>query len=167
MPLGQLAPASAAAPGTHATQKPTSQKGFVAVVQSDAFAHSTQRDVVVLQTGVAMFVHCVSVVQPARHIDVCRSQMGAAVPQSEFDVQATHECVAVRQRGVAAGQSVSASHWTHCCEVMSQSFAVAGQSVAVMHPTHAPVVESQSSFLPQAAAAASATQAAWQVWLPG
>ena len=57
MPLGQLMPASAAAPGTHSTQKPTSQKGLVAIVQSEAFAHSTQRDVVVLQTGMAMFVH--------------------------------------------------------------------------------------------------------------
>lgn len=70
MPRGQLAPASAAAPGMHSTQKPTSQKCAVPV-QSEAWAHSTHRDVVVLQTGAAFVVHCVSSVHPARHMKVC------------------------------------------------------------------------------------------------
>jgi hypothetical protein len=92
--------------------------------------------------------------------------MGAAVPQSELVRQVTQACVAVWQRGLAAGQSVSPSHWTHSWEVGSQTLAVAGQSVAVTHPTQAPVIASQIWFRPQPPAA-SATQAAWQVWVPG
>jgi hypothetical protein len=70
IPLGQLAPASAGAPTSHCTQKPTSQKGFVAE-QSEACAHSTQRDVVVLQTGVVLSaVQSAAVRHPARHMKV-------------------------------------------------------------------------------------------------
>ena len=121
---------------------------------------------VVSQTGAAIVVHCAVAVQPALHMKLVWSQMGAAAPQLVLDRHATHACVAVWQSGVAAGQSEFASHCTHSCVVASQILAVAGQSVAVMHPTHAPVVESQIS--PRAhAGPASAMHAAWHVWLPG
>ena len=62
------------------------------------------------QTVAPIMVHCALAVQPARHMKVRWSQMGAVVPQSEFVVHATHACVAVRHFGLAAGQSASALH---------------------------------------------------------
>ena len=91
--MGQLAPASGAAPGTHFTQKPTSQM-CAAPLQSEACAHWTHRSAAVLQISVPMVVHIASLVHPARHMNVRWSQMGVVVPQSEFARQATHACVA-------------------------------------------------------------------------
>jgi hypothetical protein len=143
MPFGHPVPASAAAPGTHCTQRFTAQKGVIPE-QSEACAHCTHLDVVVSQTGAAMVVHCVLLVHPARHMKVRWSQMGVVVPQSVSARHATHACVATWQSGLAAAQSVFASHSTHSCVEDSQILAVAGQSVAVMHPTQAPVIVSQS-----------------------
>jgi hypothetical protein len=73
----------------HCTQRFTVQKGVVPE-QSEASRHCTQRDVVVLQTGAVVVVHCALLVQPARHMKVCWSQMGAVAPQSESVRHATH-----------------------------------------------------------------------------
>jgi hypothetical protein len=165
MPAGHPVPASGVAAGTHCTQRVASQNG-VPPEQSEFWAHSTHRDVVVSQIGACVVVHCALLVHPVRHVNVSGSQMGAAVPQSESARQLTHACRATWQSGVAAGQSVFASHCTHSCVVDSQIFAVAGQSAPVMHPTQAPLVESQSRPRPHDPAA-SATQAAWHMCVPG
>ena len=143
MPRGHPAPASAGAPATHWTQRLAAQKG-AAMGHSDAWVHCTQRDVMVLQTGAAVVVHCVLAVHPALHMKVCWSQMGAVVPQSESVRHATHVCAETWQSGSAPPQSVFDWHCTHSCDVGSQILAAAGQSLAVMHPTQAPVIESQS-----------------------
>ncbi len=89
MPRGHPAPASAAAPGMHSTQRFASQKG-VPPEQSEAAVHCTHRDVVVLQTGAVMVVQSALLVQPARHMKFCWSQIGVAAPQSELVRHATH-----------------------------------------------------------------------------
>jgi hypothetical protein len=74
----------------HATQWPSPQI-FVAGVpaQSALVTHCTHADVVVLHLGAAA-EHCASAVQPARHLSSSGSQIGAATPQSAFDVHCTH-----------------------------------------------------------------------------
>jgi hypothetical protein len=134
--------------------------------QSELFTHCTQRELVVSQTVAPIIVHCVSFVQPARHINVRWSQTGAAVPQSEFARHATQVPNATLQRGEAAGQSVLALHWTHRCDVGLHILAVAGQSLAVRHPTQAPVAMSHRVPRPHGAPP-SPVQAAWHVRLPG
>jgi hypothetical protein len=93
MPIGHLAPASAAAPGMHCRQRLPAQKGIVAA-QSEACAHCTHRDVAVSQTGAVVVVHCALLVHPVLHVNVTWSQMGAVVPQSELARHATHVCMA-------------------------------------------------------------------------
>ncbi len=93
MPLGQPAPASAAAPTTQSPQRFAVQKG-VAMGQSDAAVHCTHREVVVLQTGAVIVVQSAFAVHPALHMKFCWSQIGVVVPQSELVRQATHACVA-------------------------------------------------------------------------
>jgi hypothetical protein len=51
--------------------------------------HCTQVDVMVLQWGAAVEVHCASLVQPARQVNVPGLQIGAAVPQSALERHAT------------------------------------------------------------------------------
>jgi hypothetical protein len=77
----------------HSTQRFAVQKGVVPE-QSDASRHCTHRDVVVLQIGAVIVVHCAVLVQPARHMKVCWSQMGVVVPQSESARHATQVWVA-------------------------------------------------------------------------
>jgi hypothetical protein len=94
MPIGQrAAPASAAAPGMHWTQRSRRQLGVVPL-QSEDWAHSTHRDVAVSQTGAAIVVQPALLVHPARHVKVLASQIGVVVPQSELARQATHVWVA-------------------------------------------------------------------------
>jgi hypothetical protein len=95
MPIGHPAPASAAAPAMHSTQRSAVQKGVLASLQSEACAHSTHRDVVVSQTGAAIVVHCAVAVHPVRHMKLVWSQMGSIVPQLLLVRHATHACVAV------------------------------------------------------------------------
>jgi hypothetical protein len=90
----------------------------------------------------------VSLVHPLRHTNSFGSQIGAAVPQSEFDRHATHRLLPRKHRGVLAPQSAFEAHWMHCCVVVSQMRADAGQSAAVLQPTHAPVLVSQIDCRP-------------------
>jgi hypothetical protein len=87
--------------------------------------------------------HCPSLVQPALHLKSAGSQMGAAAPQSEFDVHWAHFPTRARQRGAETGQSVLAAHCTHSWVVLLQMVAFAEQSVFDLHPRHWPLGASQ------------------------
>jgi hypothetical protein len=76
----------------HATQRPCGPHTFVAGVaaQSAFVKHCTQVERAVLHFVAGALVHCASDVQPARQRNSSGLQMGAAVPQSAFDVHCTH-----------------------------------------------------------------------------
>ena len=95
----------------HATHRPSPPQIFAAgfAAQSALVMHCTHEERVVLHFGVIP-EHCASAVQPERHLNSWGSQMGAATPQSAFDVHCTHSCWVARHRGAAAGQSVLAWH---------------------------------------------------------
>ena len=98
----------------HATQRPSPHTLVAGVAaQSALVMHCTHDEVVVLHLAVVP-EHCASVVQPERHLNSSGEQMGAATPQSAFDVHCTQLCFVARQRGAVIGQSVLASHCTHC-----------------------------------------------------
>lgn len=140
--------------------------GVAVPAQSVSAVHCTHWDVVASQRGVPAG-HCESVVQPAPQVYVPGRQMGAAVPQSELDRQATHRPVDTRHRGSLAGQSEFAAHWTHCEVSVLQTGAAAGQSVDVLQPTQAPALVHIGLVMGQGAVPPSAVQAAWQVCVPG
>jgi hypothetical protein len=93
-------------------------------------------------------VHCESLVHPARHSKSSGAQIGAVVPQSEFERHATQVDRATRHRGDAAGQSLFCVHWMHDRVSDAQIGRVAGQSLIWLQPMHAPLVESQIGVFP-------------------
>jgi hypothetical protein len=128
----------------HWTQRPRGLHTGVDVPAQSVFdTHSTHDDVEVLQWG-AGCPHCESWVHPTRHTKSVGSQIGAAVPQSAFDVQVTQRPSFTRHRGACAGQSPLLAHCTHCPSAVSQIFALPiAQSLDELHPTHAPPFELQ------------------------
>jgi hypothetical protein len=86
--------------------------------------------------------HCASVLQPTRHVNVVGSQMGAACPQSELDVHASHLPVSSRHRGLDAGHVASETHSTHVRRAGEHT--PDGQSQSLAQPRHAPDALSQA-----------------------
>lgn len=85
--------------------------------------------------------HCASVLQPTRHVNAVGSQMGAACPQSELDVHASHVPVSTRHRGLDAGHVASETHSTQLRRAGEHT--PDGQSASLVQPTHAPDALSQ------------------------
>jgi hypothetical protein len=103
-------------------------------------------------------------VQPARHRYAPGSHIGAAVPQSAFDRQATQVWFEARQRGALAGQSVLLRHCTHCSLLVSQMAPPPpppAQSELILQPMQAPVPVSHMGLRPPHWALL--VQAAWHV----
>jgi hypothetical protein len=86
--------------------------------------------------------HCASLLQPTRHVNVLGSQMGAACPQSELEVQASHAPVRIRHRGFDAVHVASETQSTHVRRAAEHT--PDGQSASVVQPTHAPDALSQA-----------------------
>jgi hypothetical protein len=127
--------------------------------------HWTHDDVAVSQCGVVA-AHWLSVVQPARQVNVSGSHTGAVVPQSELETHSTQVLFDARQRGSAAGQSALPAHSTHVCVLALQTLAAAGQSVAVLHPTQTPLAVSHR-VASRPVHWVSLVHAAWHVCEPG
>jgi len=68
---------------THTTQLPSPLQKAVGALQSLFCRHWTHELVCVSHSG-ALAEHCELLVQPDRHVKSCGSQMGCALPQSEF-----------------------------------------------------------------------------------
>jgi hypothetical protein len=152
----------------HATQRPPRLHSLpVCVAQSVFDRHSTQLDVVTLQSGVDVLAHPALEVHPGRQEKSCGSQMGAAVPQSALLTHATHCPVPRKQRGRPAGQSDAFAHSTHCRVVGSQIGAPAPQSEDVLQPTHSPVPLLVSHRGAPRGHAVGPVQAVWHWWSPG
>jgi hypothetical protein len=97
-------------------------------------------------------------VQPGRQVNPSGSQIGAALPQSAFEMHCTHCPSRSSQRGAPAGQSPFVRHSTHVCVEVSQSFASAGQSLADAQPTQSPAAVQMGASLGHVAPLA---HAAW------
>jgi hypothetical protein len=100
-------------------------------------------------------------------MNVRESQMGSAVPQSEFATQLTQRFDRRRQRGAAAGQSMFCAHSTHVPVAVLQTPRPV-QSVFFAHSTQAPEVVSQTGA-PGSWHCVSAVHfvPAWHVWSRG
>jgi hypothetical protein len=149
----------------HCTQRPSSrQVGVDVPAQSTFVLHCTQAPRAVLQCGFGA-EQLASLVHPFRQWKPSASQMGAAVPQSEFAKHCTHAPSRTRHRGADAGQSAFVAHSTHCCVVELQILLSAGQSEPELHPTHAPVDVLQSGEFP--GQPAFEPHEGWHLWSRG
>jgi hypothetical protein len=75
---------------------------------------------------------------PTPHVNVVGSQIGAACPQSRFEVHASQVPVRTRHRGFVAGHVASATHVTHVRRAGEHT--PDEQSASRVQPTHAPDV---------------------------
>jgi hypothetical protein len=145
----------------HCSQRPPpgSQIG-VGAAQSVFARHCTQRLSAVSHSAVGA-AHCVFDVQPVRHAKSRGSQIGAAVPQFEFDRHSTHVWSPGKQNGADAPQSLFARQATHSSVVVSHSGrCVPAQSVFALHPMQSPDAVSQIGVAPLQLCAP--VHAAWQ-----
>jgi hypothetical protein len=124
---------------THWTHLPLSLHcGAVGELHWVVVRHSTHVEVAVLQTGAAAG-HCPLFVQPGRQVKSPGSQIGAADPQSAFEVHETQRPRPTRHRGVLPEQSAFERHWTQRAVAPSHTCAFVGQSLVWLHPTQSPV----------------------------
>jgi hypothetical protein len=113
----------------------------VAPAQSPLAWHSTQVEVVGLQTGV-LLEHIAESVQPAMQVKLTGLQIGFAAPQSALSRHGTQR-PAGSQRGALAAQSASVAQATQLSVALLQILLVPVQSVDAWQPTQAPAATSQ------------------------